>query len=99
MSQEAALDDKVLNIFGYATSNEPGPSSLTIATPASIDLSVVEVSPGLIDRSSPNLVIDEFSNTDDITEQLASEIGDIDIDSMNTEEDVAPGKGKGVDHE
>ena len=95
MSQEATLDDEVLNIFGYATSNEPGPSSLTIVTLASIDPLVIEVSPGLIDGSSPNLEIDEFSNTDDITEQLASEIGDIDIDSMNTEEDIAPGKGKG----
>ena len=99
MSQEVALNDEVLNIFGYVTSNEPGPSSLTIATLASIDPLVVEVSPGLINRSSPNLEIDEFLNTDDITEQLTSEIGNINIDSMNTEEDVAPRKGKGVDHE
>ena len=97
VNQEAALDDEVLNIFGYATNNKPGPSSLNMVTPVSIDPSVVEVSPGLIDGSSPNLEIDEFSNTDDLTEQLASEIGDIDINSMNTEEDVVPGKGKGVD--
>ena len=97
METEPDLNKEVLNIFGYTTSAEPGPSSLMIATPVLIDPSVVEISPGLIERYLPNLEADKFSGTDDFAEELTSSIGNIDIDTMNTKEDIAPEKGKGVD--
>ena len=103
MSEAPPLTESdVFDVFRLGREPIAGPSSMMEATPVPSDPSVVEISAGMISGSSFDCGdVDDasFSGTEELAEQLAGDIGNIDIEEIAGNEDVpgSNGKGKEVD--
>ena len=86
--------DDVLKMFTTVGNDPPSTSSLS---PTLSMLQQADITPGLTRSRSPGMGANEFlTNLDEIAGQLASRMGDIDIESIASGSDVAKGKGKEV---